>query len=458
MAQSWPWLHGLNQSPSAARLSARVRQGEALAEAQSALEQFCGFVPHARDSALRAMVSARGQQIALRGRQLWEHGPAAWIVRLKQWAHIAQPAPFAVGAAAPPAISLHVLPRFLAHAGLLVLLLILVWGGGFRGALAQPVQTNEGSGGDLAWQWYRPANDTEGVLSTYASLPAMPIVVQRPHTNLEIALPTDEVEEMQAPTFAARTEVMTYTVQKGDTLISIAVQYGVSIETLYWFNSLKSADLLAIDQKLRIPPVDGLAYEVEEGDTLDSIAEVFEVRKGNLIAYAPNNLREPYTLAEGQELFVPGASKAIPRPPTAPSGRPFRLSAPGYASLPGGERFSWPTSGRITDRFGWTGTRWHNAIDIAAPWGTPIYAAAAGTVSTAGWQSGYGYMVTINHSDGWETRYGHMAQQPEVSSGQWVERGQLIGYIGCTGNCTGPHVHFEIRFNGANANPLDYLP
>ena len=79
-------------------------------------------------------------------------------------------------------------------------------------------------------------------------------------------------------------------------------------------------------------------------------------------------------------------------------------------------------------------------------------------MATAGWQSGYGYMVEINHGDGWVTRYGHMAQQPEVSSGVWVGRGQLIGYMGCTGNCTGPHVHFEIRYDGANCNPLDYLP
>lgn len=458
MAQSWPWLHGLKQSPSAARLSARVRQCEALAEAQSALEQFCGVVPRPRRSALRAALAARSQQLALLGKEAWEQGPVSWAARLKQWAPIPQPVPRAVGAAAPPAISLRVLPRFLAHTGLLILLIILFWGGGFRGALAQPVQTNQGSGGNLAWQWYRPANDTDGILSAYTSVPAMPIVVQRPHTSLEVALPTGAAEEAPAAVFAARTEVITHTVQKGDTLISIAVQHGVSIETLYWFNGLKSADLLAVDQKLSIPPIDGLIYKVEAGDTLDSIAEAFDVRKGNLIAYAPNNLREPYALTEGQELFVPGASKAIPRPPATPSGRPFRLTAPGYAALPGGERFSWPTSGRLTDRFGWTGTRWHNGLDIAAPWGTPIYAAAAGTVSTAGWQSGYGYMVSINHGDGWETRYGHMAQQPEVSSGQWVARGQLIGYIGCTGNCTGPHVHFEIRYNGANTNPLDYLP
>jgi murein DD-endopeptidase MepM/ murein hydrolase activator NlpD len=291
-------------------------------------------------------------------------------------------------------------------------------------------------------------------LSSYATIPAMPLILQQSRQSLGEAFP---IEEDQSAAVALRSEVISYTVQEGDTLIAIGVQFGVSIETLYWFNSLKSADLLSIDQVLRIPPVDGLVYEVKAGDTLDSIAEAFKVRKGNLIAYVANDLREPYALQEGQKLYVPGASKPIPRPPAAPRGRPFRLSAPAYASLPGGELFSWPTSGRITDRFGWTGRRWHNAIDIAAAWGTPIYAAAAGTVTMAGWQSGYGYMVEISHGDGWVTRYGHMAQQPEVSVDQWVGRGQLIGYIGCTGNCTGPHVHFEIRSYGANCNPLDYL-
>lgn len=458
MAQSWPWLHGLTRSPSAARLSARARLSEALAEAQSALERFSGISSPSRAPALQAGLADRSERIISFGKEIWKRGPVLWAARLKRFFRLPQSATFAVGASGPSAISLHLSPRLLAHAGILVLLIALFWGGGFRGALAQPVQTNHDTGGNLAWQWYRPADDTDGVDSAYASVPAMPLIVQRPALSVETALPEPEKEAKPVTDFSSRNNVITYTVQEGDTLISIAVQHGVSVETLYWFNGLESADLLSIDQKLEIPPVDGLMYEVEEGDTLDSIAEDFEVRKGNLIAYAPNNLREPYALAEGEELFVPGASKPIPRPPTQPSGRPFRLTAPGYASLPGGERFSWPTSGRLTDRFGWTGTRWHNGLDIAASWGTPIYASAAGTVSTAGWKSGYGYMVIIDHGDGWETRYGHMAQQPDVAVGQWVERGQLIGYMGCTGNCTGPHVHFEIRSYGANCNPLDYLP
>lgn len=452
MAQTWPWLHGSNKFRLASRLSARLRLYEAITEAQTSLDQFSDIPLHSpRRSWPAAALSWAGRLLA-GWKTTWSQGLAGFSTRVGEWRGGRKRIEVAASASGRPAISLLSWPRLLAHLSLLFALGGLFIAGGFQGALAQPVQTNQA---DLpVVGWLQLPGDPEGVVSPYASIPAMPLVIQHPRQSLDGAFAAEEAEPAAV---ALRTEVISYTVQGGDTLISIAVQHGVSIETLYWFNSLKNADFLSIDQVLRIPPVDGLQYKVTAGDTLDSIAEAFKVRKGNLIAYASNDLREPYTLQEGQELYVPGASKPIPRPPAKPTGRPFRLSAPAYASLPGGERFSWPTSGHITDRFGWTGRRWHNALDIAAPWGTPIYAAAAGTVSTAGWQSGYGYMVEINHGDGWVTRYGHMAQQPEVGVGQWVERGQLIGYIGCTGNCTGPHVHFEIRYNGANCNPLDYL-
>ncbi len=452
MAQSWPWAHGLENPRPAARLSARERLYEALAEARSSLDQFSGIALPSRGQRWLSAFGVWLQQARSAAQRAWPYGPPLWGEQLRQARTRRQGA---VGAPGRGRLALRAWPRLLSHLGLAALLVILFAGGGFQGVLAQPVQTNQSAGDTFSWQWYRSTNEAEGILDAYQSIPALPLVVQRPRASIEESWP--EVQEEPGGLLSRRSEVLTYTVQPGDTLISIAVQYGVSIETLYWYNRLKSADLLSIDQLLRIPPVDGLLYKVKAGDTLDSIAEAFKVRKGNMIAYAANNLREPYTLVEGQELYIPGASKPIPRPPTAPAARPFRLSAPGYASLPGGERFSWPASGRITDRFGWTGKRWHNALDIAAPWGTPLYASAAGTVTGAGWYSGYGYMVEIDHGDGWVTRYGHMAQQPEVSSGQWVERGQLIGYMGCTGNCTGPHVHFEIRYNGSNCNPLDYL-
>ncbi len=460
MARTWPWVHGLERNDAASRLSARVRLYEAVTEAQSSLEQFSGMSARSLGRRWLAGVLAGLMHLALAWRWAWNRWPAAWSTRVRERVWPRGRAQVTAGAPGRPAFSWSwKWMRLAAHAGLLALMAALVLGGGLQGVLAQPVQANAG-GYSLRFQGLLSSTLEEGVFSAYASIPAMPIVLRYPAPSTSDLLPEDLlVADPPAAAVPQRTDVITYTVQEGDTLIGIAAQVGLRIETLYWFNSLKSADLLSIDQKLRIPPVDGLNYTVKEGDTLDSIAEAFKVRKGNMIAYGPNNLREPYALQVDQVIFVPGASKPIPRPAVTSGSRPagIRLSAPAYASLPGGERFSWPASGRITDRFGWTGTRWHTGIDIAAPWGTPLYAAAAGTVSVSGWQKGYGYTVFIDHGEGWGTRYGHMAQQPDVVVGQWVERGQLIGYIGCTGNCTGPHVHFEVRYQGNYTDPLNYL-
>jgi len=453
MARSLPWTHGTEGTRPAVRLSARVRQHEAILEARSSLEQYSGMHSPTRTRQRVAGVPSLPQRLALAGQRIWTRGPAAWIGYLRgRWGKDRIQSTARI--AAHPALAASILSwrRLPAHLGILLLVGILVLGGGFRGALAQPIEGNQG-GFSLFWQQPWRAENSEGVLSAYASIPAVPVLIQRPR----LAAP-DSVPAGQQAAAVVRGEVITYTVESGDNLTGIADRFGLGIETLYWFNGLKSADLLQIGQLLRIPPMDGLIHEVKEGESLDSIAEEYKVRKGTLIAYAANNLREPYTLEVDQKIFVPGASKPIPRPAVSwrrPSS--IRLSAPSYAALPGGERFSWPAIGTITDRFGWTGDRWHTGLDISAPWGTPIYAAAAGTATYSGWRGNYGNCVEIDHGEGWATRYGHMAQQPDVGEGQWVERGQLIGYIGCTGKCTGPHVHFEIYYQGAYADPLGYL-
>lgn len=118
--------------------------------------------------------------------------------------------------------------------------------------------------------------------------------------------------------------------------------------------------------------------------------------------------------------------------------------------------FYYPFIGRITSNFG---SRWgkkHDGIDIAASQGTPIHASAGGTVSFAGWESGYGNMVKINHGNQIQTCYGHCSKIL-VKQGQHVNKGDIIARVGSTGHSTGPHVHFEIRLNGVAKNPLDYL-
>ncbi len=118
--------------------------------------------------------------------------------------------------------------------------------------------------------------------------------------------------------------------------------------------------------------------------------------------------------------------------------------------------FIWPVSGPITSPFGMRWGTLHPGIDIGVPTGTPIHAAAAGTVIYCGWMSGYGNLVMIDHGGDLATLYGHQSRIA-VSCGESVTQGQVIGYSGCTGFCTGPHVHFEVRVNGSPVDPLGYL-
>jgi murein DD-endopeptidase MepM/ murein hydrolase activator NlpD/outer membrane murein-binding lipoprotein Lpp len=124
---------------------------------------------------------------------------------------------------------------------------------------------------------------------------------------------------------------------------------------------------------------------------------------------------------------------------------------------PSSSGFAWPLSGPITSPFGMRWGTLHPGIDIGVPTGTPIHAAGNGTVVWCGWMSGYGNLVMIDHHNGLATLYGHQSRIG-VSCNQQVSQGQTIGYVGCTGFCTGPHLHFEVRLNGNPVDPLGYLP
>jgi murein DD-endopeptidase MepM/ murein hydrolase activator NlpD len=124
---------------------------------------------------------------------------------------------------------------------------------------------------------------------------------------------------------------------------------------------------------------------------------------------------------------------------------------------PSGAGFIWPLSGPITSPFGMRWGTLHPGIDIGVPTGTPIHAAGSGTVVWCGWMSGYGNLVMIDHHNGLATLYGHQSQIA-VGCNQEVAQGETIGYVGCTGFCTGPHLHFEVRLNGTPVDPLGYLP
>ena len=128
----------------------------------------------------------------------------------------------------------------------------------------------------------------------------------------------------------------------------------------------------------------------------------------------------------------------------------------GPTATPSSAGLIWPVNGPVTSPFGPRWGSFHYGIDIGVPYGTPIAAAAAGTVIYCGWESGYGNLVVIDHGGNLATAYGHQSSIA-VSCGEHVEQGQTIGYVGCTGHCFGPHLHFEVRIGGSPVDPLGYL-
>ncbi len=122
---------------------------------------------------------------------------------------------------------------------------------------------------------------------------------------------------------------------------------------------------------------------------------------------------------------------------------------------PSASGFIWPVGGPVVSPFGWRWGRMHEGVDIGAGYGSPIAAAASGTVIFAGWMGGYGNLIIVDHGGGIATAYAH--QSSFAVGGGPVSQGQTIGYVGCTGHCYGPHLHFEVRVNGSAVDPLGYL-
>lgn len=250
-------------------------------------------------------------------------------------------------------------------------------------------------------------------------------------------------------------EVLYYTVKPGDTVLGIAQKFGLQPETLMWSNSSieQNPDRLSIGDQLRILPVDGVLHVVKRGDTLSSIADKYEADMQAIVAYAANGMSSvDDALPIGKEIVVPGGAKPFVAPVVGVS-TAYAVSRPDGA-LAGSGNFSWPTAGYISQGY-WGG---HPAIDVADWLGSPVTASDAGYVVLAGggWNSGYGNYVIVDHGNGFTTLYAHL-NSVFVKPGETVSRGQQVGTMGNTGNSTGPHLHFEIRYNGVPYNPASYL-
>ncbi len=253
-----------------------------------------------------------------------------------------------------------------------------------------------------------------------------------------------------------RDKIITYTVQSGDTVSTIAQKFGITANTILWENKLSPYALIHPGDKLRILPISGITHTVKKGETIGHIARVYKVDLKDILQ--ANHLKITSTLAIGQKLIIPGGQKRTYASYQTKSysglsvikklvQRPKR--APVYYS----NKMAWPTVGhRITQYFSWR----HNGLDIANHIGTPIFAADAGVVEYAGWGRGYGKYILLNHGGGKKTRYAHLSKF-YVHKGQRVSKGQTIAAMGSTGWSTGPHVHFEVIINGRRYNPLNYI-
>lgn len=223
-------------------------------------------------------------------------------------------------------------------------------------------------------------------------------------------------------------EIVEYEVKEGDSLWSIAQNFGISIETIIWANNLENL-LIKPGQKLLILPVSGVMHFVKEGDTISKIAQMYQAKVEDIISF--NELQSPDDIYIGDILIVPGGKM--------PS--PSSVSLPSLIPLPG-SYFICPVSGgcKITQ-----GLHWYNAVDFGGKCGQPILAAAGGIVQKVryGWNGGAGNFIKIEHPNGIITFYAHL-QAIMVSPGDKVSPGDIVGIMGTTGKSTGCHLHFGV--------------
>lgn len=250
-----------------------------------------------------------------------------------------------------------------------------------------------------------------------------------------------------------RDKVINYTVQKGDTVSTVAEKFGISADTVRWANDLTD-DTINVGDVLKILPVTGISYKVQKGDTVYTIAKKFDTESQKIVDFPFNDFANPetFSLVEGQMLVVPDGIK--------PSEQPFIKHEVYIAQGPSSTNFStsgftWPAHGIISQFSSW----YHMALDIAAPYGTPVVAAKSGrvvSIEIGGWNYGYGTNVVIDHG-GYKTLYSHL-KGVNVSAGDEVLGGStVIGWIGLTGRTTGAHLHFELRKGDTPVNPLPFL-
>ena len=266
------------------------------------------------------------------------------------------------------------------------------------------------------------------------------------------------------------TKPQTYQIEKGDSIFAIAKKFNIKPETILWANSAVLNDdphMISPGMDVIIPPVDGIYYKWKANDTLEKVAAQFRADPQSILTWPGNKLdvTKP-DIKPDSYVMIPGGSREL-KPWVVPSfargknGTNKTIAGPGACDTGdggafGSGSFGWPAGNHyLSGNDFWSG---HQAIDIAAGQGAAVYATDSGVVVYAGpIGGGYGNMIMIDHGNGYSSLYAHLSAIG-VGCGSSVARGQTIGASGSTGNSTGAHLHFEIRYYGAFINPWQVLP
>ena len=236
-------------------------------------------------------------------------------------------------------------------------------------------------------------------------------------------------------------QISIYVVRDGDSLGAIAKIFGVSTNTIRWANDISTGGTIKPGQTLIILPISGVRHLVKSGDTIKTIVAKYKADINEVLQY--NSLRVGAVLAIGETLIIPDGEVSTVHPASAGAKKGSGLKLKGTNGPNYQGYYMRPVAGGYRSQ----GLHGYNGVDIAAPYATPIVAAARGEViisRVGGWHGGYGNYIVIAHENGTQTLYAHLSHNI-VSAGQVVEKGHLIALLGSSGNSTGPHVHFEIR-------------
>ena len=275
----------------------------------------------------------------------------------------------------------------------------------------------------------------------------------------------------------ARTEIITYTVQVGDNLFSVAERFNLLPETLLWSNRYVIGDdphFIYPGQQLLISPVDGTLHRWSAGEGLNGVAEFYQVSRDVIVNYPGNHLSADTlggysspNITPGTMLVVPGGKGEFtdwrtPRitreePATAVNVGPGACTE-SYDGVVGTLNFRWPIQNHALSGYDYAPSANHFGVDFGGNMGDPVTAVDNGVVVYAGWNDwGYGNMVVVDHGFGWQSLYAHLAEV-DVSCGEEVYAGDKIGSVGDSGAADGVHLHFELRNDEyGRVNPWDFL-